>query len=152
VPILFICENNGLAIHSRQKDRQAMSIENLVRAYGIPYVKFDGMDILQIHERVTQTVAEMRAGQAGPHFFECTCFRWREHVGPGEDFQAGYRSRAEAEPWFLSDQLARLAAMLSPTARGRLEQEVDREIQEAFDFAESSPFPEDAELFTDLYK
>jgi TPP-dependent pyruvate/acetoin dehydrogenase alpha subunit len=152
VPIIFICENNGLAIHARQSARQAGRIEDLVRAYGMAYVKFDGMDILQIHERVAQAVAEIRAGRSGPSFFECTCFRWREHVGPAEDFNAGYRSRSEAEPWFASDQVSRLAEMLSPAVRGRIEHEVDREIREAFEFAESSPFPEDAELFSDLYK
>jgi TPP-dependent pyruvate/acetoin dehydrogenase alpha subunit len=152
VPILFICENNGLAIHSRQQDRQAVSMENLVQSYGIDYVNFDSMDILQIHEGVAHAAAEIRAGRSGPCFFECTCYRWREHVGPGEDFFAGYRARAEAEPWFANDQVARLAGMLAPAIRARIEQEVDREIQDAFDFAESSPFPEDAELLTDLYK
>jgi TPP-dependent pyruvate/acetoin dehydrogenase alpha subunit len=152
VPLVFICENNGLAIHARLKARQAVCIEELVKAYGIPYVKIDSMDVFEINQRVATAVAEMRAGRSGPCFFECACFRWREHVGPGEDFQAGYRSRAEAEPWFANDQVARLGAMLSSAVRGRIEQEVEREIQTAFEFAESSPFPQDAELFTDLYK
>ena len=42
-----------------------MSIENLVRAYGIPYVKIDGMDVLQIHERARRQLPRCGPAKRG---------------------------------------------------------------------------------------
>ena len=39
-------------------------------------------------------------------------YRWKEHVGPNEDFQLGYRTPDEAEPWIRNDQVAALAQLL----------------------------------------
>jgi TPP-dependent pyruvate/acetoin dehydrogenase alpha subunit len=153
VPILFICENNAYAIHAHQKSRQGFpSICELVRGYGLPAERFEDQDVVKLHARIAEVVAAMRQGRAGPHFFECACYRWKEHVGPAEDFHHGYRSRAEAEPWFASDPLQRLAADLPARTRQEIEQTVEQEVAAAFAFAEESPFPDDDELYTDLYR
>ena len=94
----------------------------------------------------------MRAGQAGPAFLNAPAFDGANTSAPVEDFRpdiAPGPRRSRGLPTIRWPGWPRLAPSGS---RGRIEQEVDREIQEAFDFAESSPFPEDAELFTDLYK
>ena len=153
VPIIFICENNFYAIHSHQRDRQAMcNICERARVYGIPAERIDDNDVLRIYELVKKAVHEIRSGNSGPRFFECMTYRWKEHVGPNEDFDAGYRSRSEAEPWFEKDQVKRLAELLNPGIRQKIKAEVEAEIREAFEFAEQSPFPDDEELYTDLFK
>jgi TPP-dependent pyruvate/acetoin dehydrogenase alpha subunit len=153
VPIVFICENNQYAIHSHLGARQANDgICGLARAYGLPAERFEQMDVFALHERVKEAIEDVRAGRSGPRFFECLCYRWKEHVGPGEDFHAGYRSRSEAEPWHASDPVKVLGHRLDPGQRQRIEQDVEREIAEAFAFAESSPFPEEEELYTDMYR
>ena len=152
VPILFICENNHYAVHSHQLKRQ--SIRNIcerVGAYGMPSEQIDGNDVFKIYERVKRASNEIRHGRQGPRFFECMTYRWREHVGPNEDFDAGYRSRSEAQPWFEKDPLKTLGASLDPVWRGQIEAEVEAEIHEAFVFAEDSPFPDDGELYTDVF-
>ncbi len=151
LPLIFICENNGLAIHSRPSVRQAMNIPALVRAFGISCETVPDMDVFRIHERVSEAAAKIRAGQPGPYFFECHCSRWMEHVGPNEDFQAGYRSADEVQPWRAADQVSRVAALLDPATRNRIEQQVEIEVREAFAFAEQSPFPDERELLTDLH-
>ena len=152
VPILFVCENNSYAIHSRQRDRQARGdICALAQAHGIATERFEAMDVQHIHARTLRTIEELRSGRSGPRFFECCCYRWREHVGPGVDFQAGYRNRDECESWQETDSLRTLAPLIAPTERRRIERDIDNEIQSAFEFAEASPFPDDAELLTDLY-
>jgi TPP-dependent pyruvate/acetoin dehydrogenase alpha subunit len=153
VPMVFVCENNDLAIHSRQQARQSWpGICALVGSYGIPAERFEEMDALHIHARLQKAVAEIRSGQSGPQFFECVCCRWKEHVGPGDDFHTGYRTRAEAEPWLAADQVKVLGAQLDPHVRQKIENAVDEEIRSAFEFAEKSPFPDGSELYTDLYK
>jgi TPP-dependent pyruvate/acetoin dehydrogenase alpha subunit len=152
VPVVFVCENNGYAIHSHQRTRQAFAgIAELARSYGIPAERVEDLNVVKLHAKVKTAIDEARQG-GGPRFFEVPCYRWKEHVGPNEDFNAGYRPRVEAEPWYASDALRGLADDLPEGRRGAIEEEVEAEIQEAFRFAEASPFPEDHELYADMYK
>ena len=152
VPVLFICENNGYAIHSHQSKRQPMdNICERARVYGMPAERIEDNDIFEIYERVKRASSKIRNGKRGPRFFECRTYWWKEHVGPNEDFDAGYRSRSEATPWFESDPLKTIGASLEPGRRGQIEVEVEAEIHEAFVFAEDSPFPDAGELYTDVF-
>ena len=152
LPILFVCENNFYAIHTPLDERQPLdNICERARAYGLPAERFDEDDVLVLHAGMRAAVAAIRAG-GGPRFVECRTYRWREHVGPDEDFHLGYRERSEAAPWVARDSVARLGGLLEPGARRRIEDEVEAEIQAAVRFAEESPFPPEAELLADLFK
>jgi TPP-dependent pyruvate/acetoin dehydrogenase alpha subunit len=152
LPVLFICENNQYAIHTPQAHRQpGTDIYRLAQGYGIPAERIDDGDVFKIHERARESVAAMRGTDAGPRFLECLTYRWMEHVGPSEDFTAGYRAREEAEPWFQRDPVRVVGDSLPPALRERIHTEVEAEIREAFENAEASPFPEDAALLTDVY-
>jgi TPP-dependent pyruvate/acetoin dehydrogenase alpha subunit len=151
LPIVFVCENNRYAIHTHQLNRQKLdNICERARAHGMPAEQIPNNDVLRIYERMSETVEKLRAGAPGPFFFECLTYRLKEHVGPNDDFQMGYRSREEAEPWVLNDPIHSLGDRLKPDRRKKIEEEVEDEILEAFVFAERSPFPEPAELFTDV--
>jgi len=154
VPIIFICENNGYAIHTHVAQRQKAfdQLAERARSYGLPAERFEDDDVFKIYERVHAAAEALRAGQPGPFYFECQTYRWKEHVGPNEDYQLGYRPRDEAEPWMTNDQVQRVGALLEPAERRRIEAEVEAEIQAAIDFAESSPFPPAAELYTNVFK
>ncbi len=149
LPVLFVCENNLYAIHSRQKERQpATDLCARVATYGIPGEVIDGNDVARLHARTSELVAELRSG-AGPRFIECMTYRWKEHVGPNEDFRAGYRTRAEAAPHFEKDPVRTFRAALDPSDADRIDREVEAEIADAFRFAEESPLPGADELLTD---
>src|SRR5207249_3985963 len=151
LPIIFICENNFYAINSRQLDRQLQSnICDRARVYGMPAERIENNDVVRIHEAVSKAAREIRAGE-GPRFFECMTYRWKEHVGPGEDYGI-YRERSEAEPWMENDQVKVIGNTLPWDVRQQIENEVETEIREAFEFAEQSPFPDPAELYTDVLK
>lgn len=152
VPVLFVCENNDYAIHSRQRARQSRGdICELARAHGLPAHRIEDMDTGAIYDHATQAVAAMRAG-GGPQFLECLCYRWQEHVGPTQDFYAGYRHEAEAARWVEQDQVRLVGERLPAARRAEIAAEVEAEIADAFSFAEASPFPEPGELYTDLFK
>jgi TPP-dependent pyruvate/acetoin dehydrogenase alpha subunit len=151
LPVLFVCENNQYAIHTHTSRRWATDqLCARVATYGIPVEQVADGDVLAIRERASKAYAAMRDG-GGPAFLECRTYRWREHVGPGEDYDAGYRRRAELEEWQRRDQIARLAAMLAPAERGTIDAGIAAEVAAAVDFAEKSPFPPVEQLKTDVF-
>jgi TPP-dependent pyruvate/acetoin dehydrogenase alpha subunit len=152
LPLLFVCENNQYAIHTHQRLRQANpDVCARALALGVAAERIEDHDVLRIAECARERVERLRRGE-GPFLLECLTYRLKEHVGPGEDWALGYRSREEAEPWEKSDSLARLAALVDNAARRHIEREVDEEVRDAFAFAEASPFPEPEELGTDVYR
>ncbi len=153
VPLIFICENNGYAIHTPQSARQRdVNLCDRVGAYGIPATRIESGDVFEIHRHVQEAADALRSGQPGPFFFECLTYRWKEHVGPNDDFDAGYRSREEAQAWMANDQVRLAGEKLSDPERMEVEQNVEAEIAAAIAFAENSSFPGASELTTDVYE
>ncbi len=153
LPVLFVCENNCYAIHTHQRLRQRVPDTCArVAALGIPSERIDDGDVLRIAERATAAALAMRGGDGGPVFLECMTYRWKEHVGPGDDWNLGYRDRSEAEPWMRNDQVAKLAASIDPALRKSIEASVEAEIADAFAFAERSPFPDPGALYTQVFR
>jgi len=151
LPILFVCENNLYAIHTHQRARQPLdNICERAAGHGIPAERLED-DVLVLHARALDAVREVRTG-GGPRFLECMVYRWKEHVGPGDDFHLGYRTEEEAAPWKARDQVARLAAMLDAALRSRVEADVEAGIADAIEFAEASPFPDEMDLYADVCK
>jgi TPP-dependent pyruvate/acetoin dehydrogenase alpha subunit len=153
VPMLFICENNKYAIHASVETRQRLdNICERARSYGMVAEKIEKNDIIQITEQVGEAVAEIRAGKSGPRFFECMTYRWKEHVGPYDDFHMGYRTEEEAQAWIDDDQLVRVGEYLDEALQQQVHREVEAEIQAAFEFAENSKFPDTSELYEHVFK
>jgi pyruvate dehydrogenase E1 component alpha subunit len=93
----------------------------------------------------------MRSGAAGPAFIEAHIYRWKEHVGPGEDYHIGYRSKNELEPWRSGDQVEKAGQALDAATRAQVDREVEALVADAIRFAEESPFPAAAELMEHVY-
>jgi pyruvate dehydrogenase E1 component alpha subunit len=151
LPILFVCENNFYAIHTPVTRRWATQrLCERVETYGIPNRCIEDGDVLKLREEAAAAVARLRRGE-GPAFIECRTYRWLEHVGPNEDFDAGYRASTEREPWVQSDQLIKIGALITDARRSAIDDEVEGEIKDAIAFAESSPFPDISALYTNVF-
>jgi TPP-dependent pyruvate/acetoin dehydrogenase alpha subunit len=151
LPVLFVVENNAFAIHAPQATRQKnTNIAQRAAVFGLPAQRLEDDDVFAIHRHTMEAVAAMRAG-GGPRLLEIPAYRWKEHVGPGEDFHVGYRSIEDATPWLERDQVMVTGALLEAGERQRIEDAVEAEIAEAFLFAEASPFPADEELMRNTY-
>jgi pyruvate dehydrogenase E1 component alpha subunit len=147
LPVLFVCENNAFAIHTPLSKRWATDrLCERVETFGIPSTKIADGDVLKARTWAVESAAALRGGEAGPRFLECGTYRWREHVGPGEDYDAGYRSRADLLSWQRNDAVERMGERIDTARRARIDSAIEREIEGAVAFAEESPFPEPAEL------
>jgi pyruvate dehydrogenase E1 component alpha subunit len=151
LPILFVCENNGYAIHTPLGKRWATrQLVERVRTFGMPAESVADSDVLEIRRRAAAFIAPMRTG-AGPAFIECHTYRWREHVGPGEDYDDGYRNRAELDPWQRTDPVAAAAAKVDAKRREAIDRDIEAEIAAAIDFAEKAEWPPASELLHNAY-
>lgn len=159
LPVLFVCENNLYSVYSPLKVRQPESrnICRIVDAMGVPAEYGDGNNAVEVFNKVNRAVKNIRKG-SGPHFFEFATYRWREHCGPNFDNDLGYRTEEEYLAWKERDPIKLLESQLLGEGifrRGDIEEmelNIQQEVDQAFDFAESSPFPDPEEAFTGLYK
>ncbi|HTM64186.1 MAG TPA: thiamine pyrophosphate-dependent enzyme, partial [Gammaproteobacteria bacterium] len=122
-----------------------------VETFGIKTHKTSDRDVFALRDLVTQVVSDIRSGNSGPQFIECSTYRWLEHVGPRDDHSDNYRDLNEYRRWKESDQITRLAAMLDEKTRQRLDDEITEEIRASQEFAEQSPYPADEELYRNVY-
>lgn len=151
LPVLFVCENNFYAIHAPLTKRWATErLCERVETYGIPSAQIDDGDVLRIRAWAHSATMPLRRGE-GPMFLECKIYRWREHVGPNEDYESGYRERSELQSWVERDQVTSLGRTIEPARRAAIDAEVDQEIDAAVAFAESSPFPEPAAVYDHVF-
>jgi TPP-dependent pyruvate/acetoin dehydrogenase alpha subunit len=145
LPLLFLCENNGLAVHSPLGERQAFSLTAHAKSYGVESVVVeDGYDFVKISVICEEVLGQIKNKQR-PLLLEIKTCRYKEHVGPGEDFEAGYRQLSEVKAWRAKDPLEidkELIAKFTP--------EISEEIESAVEFAEVSPFPTIDDLLTDV--
>jgi TPP-dependent pyruvate/acetoin dehydrogenase alpha subunit len=152
LPILFVCENNELAIHTKRSQRQAsLDICGRAEANGVPATLIDQYNTEIIYKTAGDLIEKIRNGQ-GPQFLEVVASRWLEHVGPNEDFKLGYRSEDEVTPFRDQDEIERLGSLLDQQVKAEIDQEIENEINQAIQFAESSQFPQKEELLKYVYK
>ena len=119
-------------------------------AYGIEGQQVTDENIVSIRGAAAELVGDVRAG-AGPRFLECATCRWREHVGPAEDWDAGYRDGAEEKKRFANDPLSFLGNLLNDETRAAIDSAVAADISEAFALAEAAPYPEAEMLIDHVY-
>jgi TPP-dependent pyruvate/acetoin dehydrogenase alpha subunit len=145
LPVLFLCENNGLAVHSRIDARQAYDIVDHAETYGIATrVCAQGNDPRAVYESIADAVRLVR-DDGRPCMVVCDTYRQMEHVGIGDDHHVGYRSPSAAEAWRRTDPLLLDAARVA-----RFTPDILREIDDAVAFAESSPWPGAEDLLADV--
>lgn len=151
LPVLFVCENNLYAIYTPLEARvPAANFCERAETYKMAARRIESGDVFEIHRFASEAVARIRSG-GGPEFMEIMTCRWRDHVGPGEDVHLGYRTKDDVAAWVLRDQVARLRTEIGANAGSRIDTQVEREIMDAFEFAERSEFPMDKELYDNVF-
>ena len=153
LPIIFVIENNGYAMGTAVS--RSSSEDQLYRrgeSFRVPGMQVDGMDVLAVRGAIEEALKWVRAGN-GPIVMELKTYRYRGH---SMSDPAKYRTKEEVQSMKdRSDCIDHAKRDLE--ALGVTEDElkaIDKEIRqivvEAADFAEQSPEPDPAELYTDV--
>jgi pyruvate dehydrogenase E1 component alpha subunit len=153
LPTIFVIENNKYGMGTSVE--RASASKDLSRngaPWGIPGAQVDGMDVLAVKEAGDAAVAHCRAGK-GPYLLEMKTYRYRGH---SMSDPARYRTREEVQMMRTQHDCIegvrhKLEALgVEDAAIKAIDDEVKAIVQEAADFAQSSPEPDPAELYTDV--
>lgn len=155
LPVVFVCENNLYGASTPFKT--VFKIDHIAQrasAYGIPGVIVDGNDVLAVFQAAGEAVERARSGN-GPTLLECLTYR---QCGHSRSDPRTYRSREEEEEWRKKDPIQNFREWIvenRPVEAGqvqRIDAEVEETLKEAIDYAEASPYPVPADIFTDVYQ
>jgi pyruvate dehydrogenase E1 component alpha subunit len=156
LPVIYVCENNFYSSHLSLLERRVRdNIPQIGYAHGLPGVRVDGNDVLQVQQAAAEAVRRARSGE-GPTLLEYRTYRWRGHVGPSWDTDVGVKRKDELGEWLRSDPIARLRDRLAEGGAPlemfeRISREVTAEVEAALAFARESPYPSEAELLTHVF-
>ena len=153
LPILFVCENNLYAINTPASKRVLRpNYCDRAESLGVGSLKIGSSDVRAIYDAAYSITNRIRHESSGPAFLEIETYRWKEHVGPGEDWDLGYRTKDEGDVWIKNDALKKLESAIDDSRRSQLLQRIDQEIEGAFNFAEAGSFPEGLpDLYRDVF-
>lgn len=150
LPILYVVENNKWAIGmSHERATSQPEIYKKAAVFGMAGVEVDGMDVLAVRAVANEAVARARAGE-GPTLIEALTYRFRGHSLADPDEM---RAKAEKEFWFARDPIKKLAAdliaqnLVTQEELKGIERKIQAVIDEAVQFAESSPEPQPSDLY-----
>ena len=153
LPIVFVVENNQYAMGTAVK-RSSAETEFYRRgtAFRIPGMKVNGMDVLEVRRAAEIAFQYVRDGN-GPVLMECNTYRYRGH---SMSDPAKYRTREEVQDVREHrDPIEGLKKALidngcSEDELKAIDKDIKTVVSQAADFAESSPEPAPAELYTDV--
>ncbi|WP_418281281.1 pyruvate dehydrogenase (acetyl-transferring) E1 component subunit alpha [Halorubrum sp. DTA98] len=158
-PNVFFCNNNQWAISvPRERQTRSETLAQKAVAYGIDGVQVDGMDPLAVYAVTTAAVEKARNPEAErprPTLIEAVQYRFGAHTTA--DDPTVYRDADEVEKWKRKDPIPRLEAYLRTEAIldddrvAEIEDDVERQVAEAIDAAESMARPDPSELFEHVY-
>jgi TPP-dependent pyruvate/acetoin dehydrogenase alpha subunit len=155
LPVLFVCENNMYAMSTPVEYGVGIpDIAGRAAGYGFPGVVVDGMDVFAVSEAAEAAVARARSGD-GPTLLECKTYRYYGHSGM--DNPRTYRTEEEERPWRARDPVDQFRERvldeegLTPEELETVDQSVAQLMEDAVEFALSSPEPPLSDLYTDVY-
>ena len=153
LPVVFIIENNKYGMGtSVERSSASKNLSQNGAPWGIPGEQVDGMDVLAVKEAGERAVAHCREGK-GPYLLEMKTYRYRGH---SMSDPAKYRTRDEVQQMrethdaieMVRKRLQELGVDEAETKK--IDDEVKAIVTDAAEFAQTSPEPDESELWTDV--
>jgi TPP-dependent pyruvate/acetoin dehydrogenase alpha subunit len=154
LPVIFVCENNQYAYSVPLEKSMAIDdVADRAASYGFDGVSINGNDVLAVYQTTQGALARARSGD-GPTLIECKTYRWHGH---SEHDKAFYRTDEELAMWKSRDPIPTFTTylqglnVLSDQKIGEIEAGIKQTIDDAAEFATSSPDPQPDDAISDLY-
>ena len=154
LPVIFICENNNYAMGtSIERTSNVIDIYKLADAYEMPADKIDGMTPEAVHDGMARAVKRAREGD-GPTLLELKTYRYKGHSI--SDPQK-YRSKEEVDEYKDQDPIIKVKNTILTNGFATEEDlqmindRIDAIVDQSVKFAEESPWPDDSEVYKDVY-
>jgi pyruvate dehydrogenase E1 component alpha subunit len=152
LPVIFVLENNQYAVSTPIRDSARVErLSERAAGYGMPGVTVDGNDAVVVFGAMQEPLRRARAGE-GPSLVECMTYRHGGHHvnDPGAYLPADELARWKArDPLILlRDRLAR--AGVSDDAVAAIDARVEERLEDAVEFATTSPEPSVDAYLSDL--
>jgi pyruvate dehydrogenase E1 component alpha subunit len=154
LPIIYVIENNQYAMGTALKRSSAQpDLHRRGESFAITGLQVDGMDVMAVKAAGEKAIAHCRDGK-GPIILEMMTYRYRGH---SMSDPAKYRTkeevakvRKERDPIdHVRDMLLDLKVSDEASLKD-IDKEVKAIVTEAAEYAQHSPEPDPAELYTDV--
>jgi pyruvate dehydrogenase E1 component alpha subunit len=156
LPVIYLCENNRYGMGTALERASAIyDISERASSYDMANEVVDGQDVLIMHAAMERAVQRARADKV-PTLLEVRTYRFMGH-SMSDPIHGHYRTKEEVEDQRKRDPIPvwsqRLIAegLTDEAAVKALDQEIIREVDDAYQFADEAPDPEAEELFADVY-
>jgi pyruvate dehydrogenase E1 component alpha subunit len=154
LPVLYICENNHYAMGtSVERTSNVHDLYTLGESFDMPSEAVDGMNPETVHDAMARAAAHIRAGK-GPYFLEIKTYRYKGHsVSDPQKYRTKeeVQSYLDIDPVKVTEDRILQNKIASTEEVQAIKDKIEKEIAEAVEFAEASPFPEASELYEDNY-
>jgi len=153
LPAIFVVENNGYSMGTAAARHTVAQIVDRAKGYDMKSAVINGMDLFSVYEKMKEIADDVRENSE-PWFVEIRTYRFRGHSM--SDPQK-YRSKEEMEEYQKIDPILRLKSYLTSKkiagveSLQEIEDKVEQEILDAVKFADESPFPDEKELYEDMF-
>ena len=153
IPMLFVCENNGYAeATATDWHVNTKELSDISKAYNMKAYQEDGNNVFKVFEKTKEAILESKKNSI-PIFLEFKNYRFS---GQYEGDTQLYQPKEEIENAKKNDPIK--LAIENSQARGleyseieQLQNEAFREVNEAFDFADTQPWPEPEDALNEVY-
>lgn len=154
IPAVFVCENNLYgASTSISKVCRLKNIADRAFAYGIEGMVADGNDVIAVYEAAEKAIEKARAGM-GPSILELKTFR---RCGHSRRDGKNYMDKDEMAYWMSRDPIQIFAEKLINVGfckegdLNNISSVIDTDIEEAVEYAQTSPDPKPEAVFEDVF-
>lgn len=148
LPLLFVCNNNQWSVSTARKDALAPArLSDIGATFGIPSSTIDGLDVEGVAAALADAADYVRSGH-GPAFVECSSIRLRSHSTTARETRKREELAELRTHCPIRRQMARLG--LNAAKVEALEREAADFAAAALAFSDASPYPDPAEVLTDV--
>jgi pyruvate dehydrogenase E1 component alpha subunit len=155
LPVVYLIENNRYGMGTALE--RASSIHDIymrAASYDMPRGVVDGQDVLVVRDAVLEAANRART-ESMPTLLEVRTYRFMGH-SMSDAVSGTYRTKAELEEYMKRDPIMVLRMRMQESGEiddagmAKLDEELKAVVQDAWDFAESSPEPPIEALYEDV--